>query len=270
MIRKACTSRQTISLILRGNSKGKVPGPTDLEKLFKDLSKASDWVKITAANMIICVDRSPSSRIEAIREYSLDVADKFLRLFQQIQHEKTISAKECYRDGDRCYARVDDLPLTLEYLVNLRITEYQLSSIMSQTINSLGHLIASGFKHTALTCSNILLGSVGVVKIAALELCEQRVSGQSQMPFIKALAIIMMRLMQKYEKDDGLIGINDVKRWPLDSCAVDFLTTTSSVQPVEALQQHPFVAEHTLPRGELIGLARLAPITTKTFYSNNV
>lgn len=33
---------------------------------------------------------------------------------------------------------------------------------------------------------------------------------------------------------DGLIGINDVKRWPLDSCAVDFLSTTSSVQSVEA------------------------------------
>lgn len=99
-----------------------------------------------------------------------------------------------------------------------------------------------------------------------------------------------MRLMQKYEKDDGLIGVDDVERWPLDSHAVGFLTITSSARSFETLQQvsfrvnlgfifliggmsltevqHPFVKEQDRPWGNLVGLARFALIATRTFYSS--
>jgi hypothetical protein len=46
-----------------------------------------------------------------------------------------------------------------------------------------------------------------------------------------------MRLMQKYEKNDGLLGIDNMDRWPLDSLSVGFLTAVESVHSVKALEQ---------------------------------
>jgi hypothetical protein len=96
----------------------------------------------------------------------------------------------------------------------------------------------------------------------------------------------MMQLMQRYAMDDGVIGVDDLGRWPPDSEAFGFLEAISSARSVEALMkvrtslhyrshypltivQHPFVAKKHRP-GELVGLARLAPIATKTFYSCRV
>ncbi|KAL4773520.1 hypothetical protein BDW60DRAFT_206326 [Aspergillus nidulans var. acristatus] len=76
----------------------------------------------------------------------------------------------------------------------------------------------------------------------------------------------MMQLMQSYEMDDGIIGVDSIDRWPLDSQAFGFLEATSSAQSVDALMKHPFLAkQHSL--GGLAALARLAPIATKTFYT---
>jgi hypothetical protein len=46
-----------------------------------------------------------------------------------------------------------------------------------------------------------------------------------------------MELMQKYEKDDGLVGVNDLNRWPVDSDAVGFLSAVSSGTSIKALKQ---------------------------------
>ena len=43
-----------------------------------------------------------------------------------------------------------------------------------------------------------------------------------------------MELMQKYSKDDGVIGVEDLDRWPLGSKAVNFLSeTTCTTSPKE-------------------------------------
>lgn len=46
-----------------------------------------------------------------------------------------------------------------------------------------------------------------------------------------------MELMQKYAKDDGAIGIENLNRWPANSTAVKFLSMTTSAESVEELQQ---------------------------------
>ncbi|KAH1909512.1 hypothetical protein KXW47_000420, partial [Aspergillus fumigatus] len=92
---------------------------------------------------------------------------------------------------------------------------------------------------------------------------------QTQAKVINSLATIMMQLMQSYEMDDGVIGVDDLERWPPYSEAFGFLEAISSARSVEALMKHPFVAKKHRP-GELVGLARLAPIATKTFYSYGV
>jgi hypothetical protein len=51
------------------------------------------------------------------------------------------------------------------------------------------------------------------------------------------LAPITMELMQKYVKDDGMVGVDDVDRWPVDSHAFGFLSAISTTQSLETLKQ---------------------------------
>ena len=46
-----------------------------------------------------------------------------------------------------------------------------------------------------------------------------------------------MELMQKYTKDDGAIGVDDLERWPSDCNAVGFLSMTTSATSVDELLQ---------------------------------
>lgn len=46
-----------------------------------------------------------------------------------------------------------------------------------------------------------------------------------------------MELMQKYVKDDGMVGIDDVSRWPVDSDAFAFLSAISATESIESLKQ---------------------------------
>lgn len=47
----------------------------------------------------------------------------------------------------------------------------------------------------------------------------------------------MMELMQTYDKIDGVVGVDDLDRWPVDSDAFGFLFTLSSTMSIEALKQ---------------------------------
>lgn len=47
----------------------------------------------------------------------------------------------------------------------------------------------------------------------------------------------MMELMQTYGKDDGVVGVDDLDRWSVDSDAFGFLSTVSSTVSIEALKQ---------------------------------
>jgi len=46
----------------------------------------------------------------------------------------------------------------------------------------------------------------------------------------------MMELMQKYVKDDGAVGVDDLRRWPTDGDAVAFLSETTSAASALELQ----------------------------------
>ena len=47
----------------------------------------------------------------------------------------------------------------------------------------------------------------------------------------------MMELMQTYDKNDGVVGVDDLDRWPVDSDAFGFLSTVSSTVSIEVLEQ---------------------------------
>lgn len=44
-----------------------------------------------------------------------------------------------------------------------------------------------------------------------------------------------MKLMQKYTKDEGIIGVDDMDRWPMDSHAVGFLSAITSATSIPEL-----------------------------------
>ena len=47
----------------------------------------------------------------------------------------------------------------------------------------------------------------------------------------------MMELMQTYDKNDGVIGVDDLDHWPVDSDAFGFLSTVSSTVSIDVLEQ---------------------------------
>ena len=136
-------------------------------------------------------NRRHPSEIIAIRAASTGNADKMLKMFKQIRHDNIISASECYQDQEEKYFLVDDLLLTLEHLVasDAYPNEAQLATILGQVrfrklvttrrilaniekvLDGIAYLLASGYQHQRLTCSNILMGLDGKLKIGTNRLC---------------------------------------------------------------------------------------------------
>ncbi|KAL2699282.1 hypothetical protein AAEP93_009257 [Penicillium crustosum] len=80
------------------------------------------------------------------------------------------------------------------------------------------YLALSGLAHQSLACDDILLGIDGMIKIACLDLCVDCTPDQSEATYIAALPLITMRLMQRCDKDEGVVGVNDLERWPRFRC----------------------------------------------------
>ncbi|GIJ84942.1 hypothetical protein Asppvi_003797 [Aspergillus pseudoviridinutans] len=211
-----------------------------------------------AGTVLFMQRRTRPYKTKTIRKYTSEIRHKILCIFQRIHHENIMCAEECYVNDGTVFAVVDNLPLTLEHLVQLCTlypTEGQLGSIIAQVLSGITYLATVDFEHRALTCKNILLGKDGTVKIAALENCVSRSTNQSHLPTIKALGDLMMYLMQKCARKDGVLGVDNVKRWPLDSAAVDFLTLISSSTSLCPLTQHVLITRESGNRSDVAGLA---------------
>ena len=74
-----------------------------------------------------------------------------------------------------------------------------------------------------------------VLRVANQELCS--VVDKSNPCDVRAVGRITMELMQKYPKEDGAIGIENLNRWSVDSQAVRFLSMTTSAESVEELKK---------------------------------
>ncbi|CAI7616106.1 unnamed protein product [Penicillium palitans] len=195
-----------------------------------------------AGEVFIAARRSRPSQVVAIREYTKGDVAKMRRLYDILDHDNVLTARECFVNEGCMYALVNDLQLTLEQLVGCRSlypTQAELASMTWQILDGLCYLNETGLEHQSLTCRNILLGLDGVIKIASLEMCVERPPGQAQNVYIKTLASITMEIMQKYVKDDGMVGVDDVDRWPVDSDAFGFLSALSTAKSIESLKEVP-------------------------------
>ncbi|KAJ5642327.1 hypothetical protein N7490_006327 [Penicillium lividum] len=163
-----------------------------------------------------------------------------LERYRSLKHSNILSAGECFIEDESMFALVDDLPVTLAHLVGCRTlypTEIELASIAWQVLDGACYLSTLGLEHQSLTCRNVLLGLDGIVKIACIESCVERNPNQAQSSYIKALSSITMEVMQKYDKDCGIVGIDNLQRWPVDSEAFQFLSAISTTKTIEALKE---------------------------------
>ena len=74
-----------------------------------------------------------------------------------------------------------------------------------------------------------------LTRLANLQCCET-VDRKGEPRDVRALSPIMMELMQKYVKDDGAVGVDNLRRWPSDCAAVAFLSETTSATSALELQ----------------------------------
>ncbi|KAJ5183257.1 hypothetical protein N7492_000873 [Penicillium capsulatum] len=235
-----------------------------------------------AGTVILCVRASDGRAARAIRQLSIIDGDKFLRVIRSTNHKNVASAWECFRTSDTLYFLGELDPLSLDHVVACKVfpDQQQLAAIMSQ--------VSQGFHHTALDCSSVLMNLSGEVKIelkARLESCITRQTGRVQASDLAPASRIMMELMQKYLKDDGAVGIDDVGRWQACPAAIELLSAITSASSFEELKnvcippsavtslqlliafKHPFLTGTRWRLGDLIGLAWFAHTSARTFYS---
>lgn len=92
-----------------------------------------------AGDVFIAARRSRSSQAVAIREYTKGDVAKMRRLYDILDHDNVLTARECFVNEGCMYALVNDLPLTLEQLVGCRSlypTETELASMVWQVCGS--------------------------------------------------------------------------------------------------------------------------------------
>ena len=74
-----------------------------------------------------------------------------------------------------------------------------------------------------------------------------------------------MELMQKYVKEDGAIGVDNLHRWPSNSDALGFLSATTSTASIAELLKHPLLSR-PYQKDSLIGIISLAQVCIRGRY----
>ncbi|KAF7164508.1 hypothetical protein CNMCM6106_001026 [Aspergillus hiratsukae] len=238
-----------------------------------------------AGTVAVCVRRSVRRAVWAIRQYPSKDANRILDILRSTHHKNVIAVWECFRTSDALYTLSKFHPLTLDHVVACKAfpNQQQLAAIMSQFVEGLSYLIEQNLQHTSLDCSSILMSLEGEVQIARIDCCSVRSPGRIQASDLAPVGRVMMELMQKYVKDDGAVGIDNLKRWATCSAAVEFLSATTSAGSFEELKrvriqplwfwkllissQQRLLTEIRWSTGDLIGLAWFALISARTFYS---
>ncbi|KAH8760756.1 kinase-like domain-containing protein [Hyaloscypha finlandica] len=175
-----------------------------------------------------------------IKSFSGSDAPKKVHMLQRIRHNNFIAFLDYFMHKQTHYIVLEYIGISLAHFAKSSKypTEIHLAAILGQILNGLAYLASKGLEHGSLSTSNILISSGGDVKITAQECCRE-VGSSRKLPDVRAVGYIAMELMQKYVKDDGAIGVENLDRWPSDSNAVDFLSRTTSASSVDELLKHP-------------------------------
>ncbi|KAJ5974840.1 hypothetical protein N7481_008547 [Penicillium waksmanii] len=251
---------------------------TRLMPLSPPRQKTMQWQSIIGSGLTVR-DESPWGTFRKYYDCDLAGPVAILRILRSMRHENLASIRECFRTPELLYTLGDFGPLVLDHIVVFKAfpDEQELAAIMSQFIDGLLYLVANNFHHTSLNCSSVIVNLNGQVKIARIDCCVIRQQGTIQASDLAPVSRIMMELMQKYVKEDGAIGIDNLDRWRSCPAAIEFLCATNSASSFEELKELCFPRTFSITQrllteipcrpGNLIGLAWFALISARTFYS---
>ncbi|KAH7111360.1 kinase-like domain-containing protein, partial [Dendryphion nanum] len=214
----------------------------------------------------VAIQNAPTTKLVSVRVFPAPAAEKTLHMYRRVQHQNIVAALDAFTTDDGLYVVLEHMPLTLEWIVRSPAypNERQLAAILGQILDGVAYLAAEGLEHGSLSCSDILINTDGDVKIANQHAC--RLKPQQSVGDLRALSSITMELMQKYVKEDGAIGIDNLHRWHSNSDAVSFLSATTSVESAAELRKHPLLSR-PWRKESLIGLVSLAQICARGRYS---
>ncbi|KAL4889155.1 hypothetical protein BDV59DRAFT_186946 [Aspergillus ambiguus] len=192
-----------------------------------------------AGTVAVCTRQTGCRGPWAIRRYPRKDADRILRLLRDVHHAKVASTLECFQTTNALYTIGRFYPLTLDHIVACKAfpNHRQLAAIMSQFIDGLSYIVSRNLHNPSLDSSGVLMNLEGDIQIARLDCLSERTPGRIQPSDLSPVARVTMQLMQKYVKDDGAIGVDNIKRWPTDSAAVEFLSATTSAGSFEELKK---------------------------------
>merc|ERR1711939_1036149 len=133
---------------------------------------------------------------------------------------------------------------------HINLSEARLTAILAQLISCLSYLEKKGCTLGPLVCSNIRVDLDGNLKIgwSIRPLVDENCRALEQ------LSRLTMKLMQGYEKQAGIIGLDQPKCWSLE--AVTFLSDTTSASSVQELVGHELFVSVTWGRWMLAELCR--------------
>ncbi|KAJ5743379.1 hypothetical protein N7533_010481 [Penicillium manginii] len=228
-----------------------------------------------AGPVAVCVRSSGDRGVWAVRQYPIEDTDKILRILRSMRHENLASIRECFRTPELLYTLGGFRPsrsgsyrrlragagshnVSGSFLIPLTYLPDGQMADSVQFVDGLSYLMANSFYHTSLDCSSVLVNLNGHVKIARIDCCVIRQQGAIQASDLAPVSRIMMELMQKYVKEDGAVGIDNLDRWRSCPAAIEFLCATTSQRLLTQITCRP---------GNLIGLAWFALISARTFYS---
>ncbi len=219
----------------------------------------------------VAVRKASPIELVQIRTFSNSGAEKALHMFQRLQHRNLVAARDAFTTDHGLYVVLEHMPVSLEQIVRSPAypNEQQLAAIIGQVSFMYSYkphaLITTGPERRGLPCGGRTRTWIStllehppkhgwesqdrladpinksdrelIYVIANQQCCRVVRQPNSEHCSLRALSFIMMELMQKYVKEDGAIGIDDLGRWHSSSDAVEFLSaTTSATSATELLR----------------------------------
>ncbi|OJD10500.1 hypothetical protein AJ78_08507 [Emergomyces pasteurianus Ep9510] len=185
----------------------------------------------------VAIPRVRPRRLVAIRTFRGPDADRTLLRFKELYHPNILCSRECFLHDGSVFVLHDDVPISLDHLVACEAypNEIELAAILAQILDGLMYLTEQRVEHPHLSCANILVTGLGEVKIAGLEKC-LNVQARPVLQYSEPLELITMELMQKYEKEEGKTGVDDIERWHRAPYATEFLISMEADVSIETLR----------------------------------
>ncbi|KAI5465183.1 kinase-like domain-containing protein, partial [Mariannaea sp. PMI_226] len=186
----------------------------------------------------IARSKDPISTLVGIRKYPTGKAEEILPKSRKLSHLNIVRVLDAFVTNQFLYLVFEDMRLSLEHLVVSPAypTSLQLGTILGQVLDGLNFIQGEGYGHGSLNCGNILINDQGCVKVGGQELC------QITSPDLKARDIfdfgkVMMKLMQKVDRKDGKIGVDDPSRWQDNPDTMQFASSVASTRSLKELRR---------------------------------